>query len=522
MTDHGLLSLLPPLVALALALWSKNVVLSLALGVFAGFLVLAGADPLAAAYASLEQGLFGQLARRSHASLIVLVLIIGGFVGLLEASGGLRTFAQRIAGWVRGAVGAQLAVWLAGIAIFFSDSATPLILGPIFRPVLERSGVSREKLAYIIDATASPVCVLVPFISWGVYTMSLYDQAHRQLGLVRDAFTTFLEVLPLTLYPLLTLLAVPLIILSRRELGPMVAAQRALGQRSIEPSGDASDDVDGGDEADRDDKADRDDEAQAEVPLSTVVIPLAVLALSVGSLFVRSYLVHGKLGGLALKSSLTISYLLATATALWVCRRVGVLTLSEGLGAFKTGVQRMLVVPLILILAWSLGHACKSLGTGRYLARLTRPVLTPGLLSPALFVVAAVISFAMGSAWGTFAILLPIGAALARGMGIALQPAFGAVLSGGLFGDHASPISDTTILASMGAGCEHIEHVRTQLPYALIVAAISLGGFYLAGRGVTPTLVLGLGALTLLFSLGALLWRFGSSTLQTPRSSSSS
>lgn len=499
MTDHGLVSLLPPLVALALALWSKNVVLSLALGVYAGFLALAGADPLAAAYASLEQGIFAQLARRSHASLIVLVLIIGGFVGLLEASGGLRTFARRIAGWVRGAVGAQLAVWLAGMAIFFSDSATPLILGPIFRPVLERSGVSREKLAYIIDATASPVCVLVPFISWGVYTMSLYDQAHRQLGLVRDAFTTFLEVLPLTLYPLLTLLAVPLIILSRRELGPMVAAQRALAEPTAaneEPDDPPAAEHDATDEP-------------AEVPLYTVVVPLAALALSVASLFLRSYLVHGKLGGLALKSSLTISYLLATATALWACRRAGVLSLKEGLAAFKQGVQRMLVVPLILLLAWSLGHACKDLGTGRYLARLTKPVLTPGLLSPALFVVAAVISFAMGSAWGTFAILLPIGASLAHGMGIALQPTFGAVLSGGLFGDHASPISDTTILASMGAGCAHIDHVRTQLPYALVVAVVALGGFYLAGRGVTPSLVLGLGAATLVLGLGGLLWRFG-------------
>ncbi|MCK5797819.1 MAG: hypothetical protein KAI47_11575, partial [Deltaproteobacteria bacterium] len=354
MSDYGVFSLLPPLVAMVLALATQNVILSLGIGVFSGFVLGAGGDLIIGLYASLEQGIFGQLASQAHASLVVLVLIIGGFVGLLEATGGLATFARRIASWVRGPVGAQLAVWVAGIGIFFSDSATPLILGPIFRPVLQKSGVSREKLAYILDSTASPVCVLVPFISWGIYTMSLFGQAHRQLGVTTDAFTTFMEVMPLQLYPILALVTVPLTILARRELGPMASAARSLGAYEadvLDRSGEALD-------APKDPPlAGADGEAGArQAPLGVVVFPLIVLGATVAGLFLRVYLIQGKLGGPALTTSLTLAYLAATVVAVGLARRASLLSLKEGLGAFRRGVERMLIVPLILLLAWSLSH----------------------------------------------------------------------------------------------------------------------------------------------------------------------
>ncbi len=484
--DHGFLSLLPPLVALVLALVSKNVILSLSLGVLGGFLVLSGGNPLLAVMALVEQGLVGQLASQSHVSLVLLVLVIGGFVGLLDSSGGMRTFALRIAAAVRGAVGAQLAVWLAGLGIFFSDSASPLILGPIFRPVMARVGVSREKLAYIIDSTASPVCVLVPFISWGVYVMSLIDQGYGNNGIQGDSFAELVALLPLQFYPILALLAVPMFILTGRDWGPMAAAT-AIQEEPDEQT---------------------DDHLSAPPPLLVITVPMLTLALSVIGMFAASHAIYGSLTGQALQTSLILAYLTASAYAVVVLGRTGIMARKEALAAFRHGIEKMLLIPLILVLAWSLGHACKALGTGAYLARVSRRFLTAGLLSPLIFVAGAMISFAMGSAWGTFAILMPIAISIAHGMGIPIHPPMAAVLSGGLFGDHASPISDTTILASMGAGCRHIDHVRTQLPYALVPAVITAFCFWLAGTWQSGWL-LGLAGLTELLVIVVLSRLFG-------------
>jgi len=216
---------------------------------------------------------------------------------------------------------------------------------------------------------------------------------------------------------------------------------------------------------------------------------MAALLVSVVALFLASYLMFGGLTGKALKTSLILAYLVASAAGVFVLAREGIMPPKQALGAFRRGVEKMLLIPLILLLAWSLGHTCKALGTGAFLARISRQFLTAALLSPLLFLAGAVISFAMGSAWGTFAILMPISISMAHGLGIPLHPPMAAVLSGGLFGDHASPISDTTILASMGAGCRHIEHVRTQLPYALVPAAITVTCFWVASSWQSPWLL---------------------------------
>jgi Na+/H+ antiporter NhaC len=479
-TEPGLLSLLPPVVALGAALLTRNVVLSLALGCFGGFVLAAGGNPYLGLVAFIEQGLFDQLAQPSHAALLILILTIGGFVGLLERSGGMVTFARRIAALVKGPLGAQLAVWAAGIGIFFSDSATPLILGPIFRPVLRRVQISEEKLAYIIDSTASPVCVLVPFISWGVYVMSLIDQAFTQHKITAygDSFATFLRMLPFQFYPVLALATVPLLIISGRDFGPMATAQRRLAaaQRRL---------VEGGNlEAVDDPKPEGDSELAAApaAPAAVIVVPLLTLLVAVAAFFGVSYALEGALTGAGIKTSLTLAYAVGTLAAIIILRCSGTMGPAESLKAFRGGVEKILLIPLILLLAWSLGHSCQLVGTGRFLAEVCQRSLSPTLLPAMLFLAGAVISFSMGSAWGTFAILMPIAVSIAHGMEVSPIPPMAAVLSGGLFGDHASPISDTTILASMGSGCRHIDHVKTQLPYALLPAAISVGAYIVAAR----------------------------------------
>jgi Na+/H+ antiporter NhaC len=459
------------MVALTAALLTRNVLLSLTLGCLGGFVLAAGGNPYLGLVAFIEQGLFDQLAQPSHAALLILVLTIGGFVGLLERSGGMVTFARRIAQLVKGPLGAQLAVWAAGIGIFFSDSATPLILGPIFRPVLRRVKISEEKLAYIIDSTASPVCVLVPFISWGVYVMSLIDQAftHHKITAYGDSFATFLRLLPFQFYPILALATVPLIILSGRDFGPMGAAQRRLA--AAQPLPEQVEEHHDGEPA-----------AETSAPAAVIVVPLLALLVAVAALFGVSYALEGALTGAGIKTSLTLAYGVGTLAAIIVLRSTGTMGPAESLKAFRGGVEKMLLIPLILLLAWSLGHSCQLVGTGRFLADLCQRFLTPTLLPAMLFLVGAVISFSMGSAWGTFAVLMPISVSIAHGMEVSPIAPMAAVLSGGLFGDHASPISDTTILASMGAGCRHIDHVKTQLPYALLPAAISVGAYIIAAR----------------------------------------
>jgi Na+/H+ antiporter NhaC len=489
----GAISLAPPGVALVAALVSRNVVLSLALGVYVGFTVAADYNPFLGVVGFLEEGLFAQLAQPSHAGLIVLILAIGGFIGLLERSGGMISFARQIAGWVRGQLGAQLAVWGSGIAIFFSDSATPLILGPVFRPVLRRVDVSMEKLAYIIDSTASPVCVLVPFISWGVYVMSLIDQAIVDLRLGGTSFEIFVGMLPYQFYPVLALLAVPLIVLTGRDFGPMARpAPRAESEQDTTV------------------------EEGPEAPSSTVYVPMATLMGGAAGLLLLGYYRHGRLTGSELTTSLTMAYGLATAVAMGLLRSQAGMPAKRSLANFRAGVERLLLIPLILLLAWSLGHTCQLVGTGRYLAGLSRAVITPTLLPATIFIIGAVISFAMGSAWGTFALLMPIAATIAHETGVGLRPALAAVTSGGLFGDHASPISDTTILASMGAGCRHIDHVWTQLPYALLPATISVAAFVVTAtwqsRWILPA-----GVLVLATAVVLLARKLGSPTRGNPR-----
>ena len=490
MTTPSFTSILPPVIALVLALTTRNVILSLALGAFGGFVILADYNPLLGLFATLREGAEQLLFDSSHTLLIVLILIIGGFVGLLEQSGGMKSFASRIATWVKGPVRAQLAVWFGGIGIFFSDSATPLILGPIFQPVMARVGISREKLAYIVDSTASPVCVLVPFISWGVYIMSLIDQGYKFLEIEGNGFSTFIRLMPLQFYPVLALLTVPLVIFSKREFGPM--AKAIVVDEEIPTTDDG-----------------------INPRLRTITIPLLVLLGSVAALFCFFWLAYGSISGRQLNVSLIIAYLIATTTAAVVLRQERVLEVKASLRAIVQGVRKMLLIPLILILAWSLGACCQALGTGTYLAQITRRFLTPRLLAPTLFLVGSAISFGMGSAWGTFAILLPMSMRIAHTMGISLLPPIAAVLSGGLFGDHASPISDTTILASMGSGCDHLSHVRTQLPYALMPAVISTIAFYVAGIWQSPW-VLALAAFALSVTIYLAMRLLGRSSAATP------
>ena len=362
--------------------------------------------------------------------------------------------------------------------------------------------VSREKLAWIIDSTASPVCILVPIIGWGIYVQSLIGKQYENMGIQKDPFTTFIDLVPFQFYALGTLFMVPLIALAGYEFSAMYEAEKRTIQTGellwpesqplrpteeiVYPKG-------------------------VKPTISMITVPLLVLFFTLFGLLTPLGFPFKAIDGKILWSTLSAGYFLGAIACMALMVKHNIKTAEESFKTYINGMKDMGTILMILVLAWSLGAICKSIGTDQYIVGLCRGTVPPWFVPSLLFVTGAFISFATGSAWGTFAILIPIAMPLAREVGLSYELVLGAVLSGGLFGDHCSPISDTTIMSSMGAACDHIDHVKTQVPYACTVAGASLAGY--VGAGFTDSkwcLALSIILqIILVFVLGKL---FGSST----------
>lgn len=463
MTEWGAASLLPPVLTLTIALWTRNILLALGLGAFSGTLILSHGHPFDALLSLVEDHLFVQVSDPFNAQIIFVMMAIGGFIHLLQISGGAQAFASHMVGTITSPARAQLSAWCAGMGIFFSDVGNPLIVGPLFRPIFDGLRISREKLAYVLDCTSSPVCILVPFIGWGTYISGLIEKGYRAAGRSDDSFQTLVAALPFQFYAILTLIAVPVFALRNRDFGAMHAAQNTARETPAAPI----DPIDGAPGAD----------AQ---PVLLFALPIVTLLGLIAGLLIW-YAVDDDLTSVHVRSTLFISYLAAAAASalmMWRYQNVG---LTKSMAEFVKGAQDMVFVSTLLVLAWSLGAIINTLGTGPYLAQLAEGTLPPYWIPAIAFVLGAITSFATGSSWGTFAILMVIALPVADALDASMLLTVAAVLSGGLFGDHTSPISDTTVLASMGAECEHIDHVTTQLPYALLVGGVSFIAYLAAG-----------------------------------------
>jgi len=473
MTHHGVLSIMPVLLAIGIAVWTRKVVPSLFLGVYAGVLILAGGHPIDATTSTIKDYLLTQLTDGYNAGVLVLLVFIGGFVGLMEQSGGAAAFASRTARFIDTRAKVQLASWLGGVAIFFSDLGTPLIVGPIFEPVVDRLKVSREKLAWILDSTASPVAVLVPITGWGVYIMGLIAKEYGAIGVTETDWQAFMGSLPFAFFPILTVVLVPVVALTGLDLGAMDRAERRTragdrywpASRPLRRSADAV--------------------ATVET-MSLITVPLAVLFVTLFGILAPLGFPFVQVPGADFRAALSAGYFFGALALMGLMARHRIGSFDRSFAMYTEGIQRITTVAVILVLAWALGAVGRELGTAAYLVELASGRVAPWIVPALVFVVGAVMSFATGSSWGAFAIMLPIVIPMAATLGVPMHASIGAVLSGGLFGDHASPISDTTILSSTGAGCDHIDHVRTQMPYALLVAAISLVSHVAAGLTGSP------------------------------------
>lgn len=458
MPEPSPLSLLPVIVTLVVALAARNVLIGLFTGVVTGVAMVADVPMLDFLPSVVRDHIVPEVADSYNASVLVLLGFIGGFVKLIEVSGGGEAFARLATRWVAGRARAQLGAWAGGIMIFFSDLGTPLIVGPVFQPLMDRLRISRQKLAFILDSTSSPVAILIPFIGWGVFIMSVIADAFTATGVAQSEWNAFVAAIPFQLYAWLAIAMVPALTALDFDYGPMA---RAEAVSTSEAERDTSEDV------------------NAQPVL--VWLPLLVLGVTLFA-SLRSYgFPFEQVAGADFRAGLSAAYFLAAVTIVTLMRYTGTSALLDTFRHYIAGLTGMMPIAATLVLAWTLGTLSEALGTGAYVAEVAREGLNGELLPAVVFLLSAAISFATGSSWGTIIIMMPLAVPAAVSTGALLPVVIGAVLSGGLFGDHSSPVSETTILSSTGAGTTPLAHFRTQLPYALTNGAIAFAGFLLAG-----------------------------------------
>ena len=471
MVDAGLISIVPVVITLIIAVWSRNVIFGLTIGVFSGVLILNGANPFTGMSIMVQDYLVAEAATKSHMGILLLMIFIAGLVGLMEKSGGAAAFAGMMIKYITGKTKAQIGAWISGSLLFFTDSGTPLIVGPLFRPITDKLKISRAKLAWIIDSTASPVAVLVPFIGWGIYSQDLIGKQYEKLGITGSAFEAYVLAVPFQFYSVIAVIMVPTIILAKADFGPMKKAEDNCTKGILLESAETL-------------KA----EAVTDVALSKakpimVWLPLGIMLTVMFALLVpQGFPMHMEnMKDSAFRGALSTGYVFAALVLMLLMALYKVRTLSEGFALYLKSMSNIIGILAILVLAWSLSSLGENLGTAQYISSLVDGRLPPFLIPASIFLVGGIISFSTGSSWGTYAILFPIVIPMAFQFDISLYVAIGAVLSGGLFGDHCSPISDTTILSATGAGCAQLDHVKTQLPYALFNGVCSVIAFIIAG-----------------------------------------
>ncbi len=530
-------AILPPLIAIALALLFREVVVSLLLGVLGGAWLLLGAQfrHLPAAIGdAFEFFILGALANEDHAAIILFSMLIGGMVAVVSRNGGMYGIVGVLSRFANSARNAQAVTWLLGIAVFFDDYANTLVVGNTMRPVTDRFRVSREKLAYIVDATAAPVAAVAFITTWIGAELDYIAGAVAHLGLDESAYAIFIRSLAYSFYPILTLVFIGLVVFWKRDFSTMRLAElraRETGE-VFAPSaegGTASNDL----AHLEPDPGIRHRWTNAFLPVLTVVVVTMAGLWITGLQSLRAdghemlpYWDNGPLGeklrllfGSNLLSAVIgaansyTALIWASASGLLVAAVLsmgtGTLSLRATVDAAADGFKTMLPAILVLVLAWSLAAITEQLHTAGFLTSVFSDRLDPVWMPAITFVFSAIIAFSTGSSWSTMAILYPLLLPLTWNLGLtagweeaALLPIFhnvtASVLAGSVLGDHCSPISDTTVLSSLATNCSHIEHVRTQLPYALTVGGVSLlcGGLLVA-FGVPNLVAFGIGLLLL-------------------------
>ena len=488
METYGLISLLPPVVAIVLALWTRQVFLALLLGIASGFLILAGGNPFQGLLATLN-GFVSVFESNYNTEIIIFTLLIGALIALIQRAGGVEGFVNRVLNWLqKKAVSAdgkgqrkrvELLAVLTGALIFVESNISTLTVGTLYRPVTDKLGIPREKLAYIADSTCAPICILIPLNAWGAYIMAQLAQT----GTIDQPLSVLVGAIAFNFYPILTIAILLWVILSGRDVGEMKTAEQrgTLLREGAVPmmAGEitmmeAKDGV-------------KTRARNMIIPLLALVILMPVFLLYTGWTPPIDKPEASGFFDIVDRASGSKAVLYAVTGAIIVSmglnKAQGLMGIREMVDVILKGMSGMLPLALLMVLAFALGDLCgkDGLGTGLYVAEQAKPFLSPALVPALIFLISAFIAFSTGTSWGTFAIMIAIAVPLAQGLDTNVNLAVAAALGGGVFGDHCSPTSDTSIITSMATANDHIDHVRTQLPYALIGGGITVVLYLILG-----------------------------------------
>lgn len=475
-------SLVPPIVAIALALITKEVYSSLFVGILIGGLLYAGGNPEGTVLHVFSDGIVSVLSDSDNVGILIFLVILGSIVAMMNKAGGSAAFGRWASSKIKTPAGAQLATIALGVLIFIDDYFNCLTVGSVMRPVTDKQNVSRAKLAYLIDATAAPVCIIAPISSWAAAVAGFVEG--------EDGFSLFIRAIPYNYYALLTIVMMVGMVLMHEEYGPMALHEANARKGDLFTTGNHPYEA-------------MDEEAAAAgdnghvmdlvIPIFSLIICCVIGMIYTGGFFegadfVTAFSQSDASVGLALGGF----FGMVITVVLYMIRRV--MKFRDLMACLPEGFKAMVPAILILTFAWSLKAMTDSLGAKEYVAALVKASAGTfvSLLPAIIFLVGCFLAFATGTSWGTFGILIPIvvdafSATDPQLMIIAIS----ACMAGAVCGDHCSPISDTTIMASAGAQCEHVNHVSTQLPYAITAAAVSCVSYIVAGyvRNVVISLI---------------------------------
>lgn len=515
MEHFGLLGLIPPILTIALALITKDVIISLFIGILSGTLIVAGGNP-SIAIMQLTDRLADSLADGWNIRIFLFCGLLGALVGMLAKTGAAYSFGEWASKKIKTKRGGLLFTWVFGLIIFIDDYFNSLTIGTVMRPITDKTKTSRAKLAYILDSTAAPVCIIAPISSWVVYVMSVIKESDGFASLGIKEFNYFIHVIPFNLYALFTLLMVLVIIFTARDFGPMRKSAKRAEQENLlfneekygAPAGNIEQET----------RKEHTHPLDMLLPIILLIVtaliffPVSTWMAAVNGDDIKTFSQAVSAISLAAAyndadASAALMYAVVVTLSIsyiyYLARRL--LTIKTAASAILDGLKSMVPALMILTMAWTIGAIIKSspadggLGLSAFLSAAVVNGGFPAWLLPVVaFVISCLISFSTGTSWGTFAIMIPIimpiSIALGNAAGLsgdallhASLVSIGAVLGGAIFGDHASPISDTTILSSTGASCPHLEHVTTQVPYALFIAAAALAGHIAAGITLSAT-----------------------------------
>jgi len=491
MHDYGFWSVVPPLLAIAFAIRTKQVYISLLFGIWLSWIIIDYGNIFSGTYDTI-MALVDVFKDAGNTKTIMFSALVGGLIILIQKSGGVAGFVQ----WIDQKLGGleqqnnkknrkkiQFYAWLTGVLIFVETSISSLTVGTVFRPVFDKMKIPREKLAYIADSSSAPTSILIPFNAWGAFIMGLLITQGFD-----DGFNVLFKSMKFNFYPILALLLVLVVIYFNFDIGPMKKAEERTKKTGKLLSDNAKPMIS--------------TELTAVTPITkkhkaiNMIIPLSVMVLMMpvtlildgwqkataqlgqGFSLEKIFLAISKGSG---STAVLIAVITAIITAMILYKTQKIAKITDMSDWVLKGISEMMPLALLMMLAFAISHVTKELGTGQYVAQLTHDFLSPALVPVIIFMLAAFIAFATGTSWGTFAIMIPIAVQMAQGLQVNPYLSIAAVLSGGVFGDHSSPISDTTIISSMASACDHIDHVKTQLPYALLAGGIAAILFLITG-----------------------------------------